>query len=60
MTLLVTLLIYILIAAVIWWAISLLPLPAPFGLIVRVVFAVVVVVFLLNLLAGGGLGLPLR
>lgn len=58
MNLLFTLLIYLLILGVIYWVITLLPLPAPFRTVAIVIFAVVVIVILLNFLMGGSLGLP--
>lgn len=58
MSLLITLLIYLLILGVIYWVITLLPLPAPFRTVAIVIFAVVVIVILLNFLMGGSLGLP--
>jgi hypothetical protein len=58
---LVDILIFCLIAGLIWWVITMIPLPPPFALIVRVVFAVICVIFIIELLlslvgTGGGLG----
>ena len=53
-SLLITLIIVGLILAIIWWAISQIPLPAPFGWVVRVVFALIVAIVLIDLLLGGG------
>ena len=61
-SILVTILIMCLIFGVLWWVISLIPLPAPFGQIARVVCALIVVIWLIYLLlplAGGGFGHPL-
>lgn len=52
LALLITLVIYGLILAIIWWAISQVPAPAPFSWVIRVVFALIVVIVLLNLLTG--------
>ena len=57
MNLLFTLLIYLLILGVVYWVITLLPLPAPFKTVAMVVFAILVIVLLFGLLTGG-LGLP--
>lgn len=57
--LLINLLILCLILGLVWWVIGLIPLPDPFGLIVRVVFAVICVIILIDMLLslGGGAGL---
>jgi hypothetical protein len=52
-SILITLLIVCLIAGVAIWAIGLIPLPAPFGVIARVVVGVIVLIYLIQLLAGG-------
>ena len=49
-SLLITLLIVLLIASVVWWIISQLPLPAPFAMIVRVVFALILLIWLISML----------
>lgn len=63
-SLLISLLIIFLILGVAWWIINLLPLPAPFGLIVQVVFVVIALIVVVDLLlgisGGGGRGLLLR
>lgn len=46
-SLLVTLLILALIAGLIWYVISLIPLPPPFGMVLRVVVVVVFVIILI-------------
>jgi hypothetical protein len=49
---------------IIWWAISQIPVPAPFAWIIRLVFVLIVAVvcidLLLNLLPAGGPGPGLR
>ena len=50
---LVTLLIVVLICALIYWVITLIPLPEPFKTIVTVIFALIVVIYLISLLLGG-------
>ena len=51
-----SLLIIGLILAIIWWAVTQVPVPEPFSWVIRVVFALVVVVILVSFLTGGGLG----
>lgn len=46
-SLLITLIIVGLILAIVWWAISQIPLPAPFNWIVRAVFALIIAVVLI-------------
>jgi len=58
---LVTILVMCIIFGLIWWILSIVPLPAPFAQIVRVVLAVIMVIWLIYLLlplAGGGFGHP--
>lgn len=55
MSVILTLIVYLAILAILWWVISSLPLPEPFGIVARVVFAVVAILLLLSLL-GGGIG----
>lgn len=60
LSLLISLIIWGLILAIIWWAISQIPVPAPFSWVIRVVFALIVVIILISLLAPeitGGIGL---
>lgn len=56
--LLITLLIFLIIAGLIWYVLSIIPLPEPFGRAARVVFLVIIclilVIWLLNFLPGGG------
>jgi hypothetical protein len=56
---LVTILVMCIIFGLIWWIFTLIPLPAPFGQIARVVIVVIFVVWLLYLLVPltGGLAL---
>lgn len=49
--LLIHLLIVVLIMALIWWVITQIPMPAPFGNIVRVVFVVICALILILFLA---------
>lgn len=53
LALLVTLIIWGLILAIVWWAISQIPVPAPFSWVIRVVFALIVVIILIQILMGG-------
>ena len=58
---LVTILVMCLIFGVVWWIITLIPLPAPFGRVAQVVIAVIFLIMLIYLLlplAGGGFGHP--
>jgi hypothetical protein len=60
---LVYILILCLIFGVIYYVLQMLPLPPPFALIVQVILALVMVLFLLDILLGGrwvGLGPPRR
>jgi hypothetical protein len=45
----------------IWWVITMIPLPAPFAQVARVVIAVIFIIWMIYLLlplAGGGFGHP--
>ena len=53
-SLLVTLVIVGLILAVIYWLLGTLPIPAPFNMAIRVIMALIVVVWLLSILLGHG------
>lgn len=63
--LLISLLILLAIFAVIWWILSMIPVPAPFVWIVRVIFAIIFLIALIEVLNGGfsllgsGIGHPL-
>ena len=48
MSILISLLIFILIAAIVFWIIGLLPLPAPFGQIAQAVALIVLLVYILQ------------
>jgi hypothetical protein len=52
-SLLVSLLILILIFAVFWWIVSLIPIPPPFTWIVQVVIAIIFLIALIETLTGG-------
>ena len=52
MELLISLLIFLVIASVVWWAVGMLPLPGPIRPIVLVILVVVFLVFLLGYLPG--------
>jgi hypothetical protein len=45
---LINLLIILCILGLVWWAISAIPMPAPFSIIVRVVFALIAIILLLG------------
>lgn len=60
---LILLLVYGLVFAVIYWAITQIPLPAPFAMVARVILALVAVILIINLilpLAGEGPNCPGR
>ena len=52
MELLVSLLVFLVIASVVWWAVGMLPLPAPIRPIVLVVIVLIFLVYLLGYLPG--------
>jgi hypothetical protein len=52
LSLLVSLLILLVIFAVIWWILSMIPVPPPFVWIVRVIFAIIFLICLISLLTG--------
>lgn len=58
LSILVSLLILLVIFAVCWWIISMVPIPAQFIWIVRVVFAIIFLIALIELLTGGYSILP--
>lgn len=58
LALLVTLIVWGVILAIIWWAISQIPVPPPFAWVIRVVFALIVIIMLIQILTGGDM-LPL-
>lgn len=53
LSLLISLLILLVIFAVIWWILSMIPVPPPFVWIVRVIFAVIFLICLIEVLQGG-------
>jgi hypothetical protein len=57
-SILVTILVMCIIFGLLYWLISIIPLPAPFGQVARVVLAVIFVIWLIYLLLplAGGLG----
>ena len=52
MQLLISLLIFLVIASVVWWAVGMLPLPAPVRPIVLVILVIIFLVMMLNYLPG--------
>lgn len=55
---LITLIVYLAILAILWWLITSLPLPEPFGIVAKVVFAIIAIALLFSLVGGiGPLGL---
>lgn len=61
LSLLVTILIMCLVFGLIWWIITLIPLPAPFAQVARVVIAVIFLIWVIYLLLpmAGGFGHPI-
>ena len=53
MGLLISLLIFLVIASVVWWAVGMLPLPNPIRPIVLVVIVLIFLVYMLGFLPGG-------
>ncbi len=51
-TLLVNLLVLVLVIGLIWWLLTQLPLPEPFGQAARIIFAVIAVIMVIYLLVG--------
>ena len=52
MQLLISLLIFLVIASVVWWAVGMLPLPAPLRPIVLVVMVIIFLIVMLGYLPG--------
>jgi phosphoglycerol transferase MdoB-like AlkP superfamily enzyme len=48
MSVIITLIVYLIVLALVYWLVSLLPLPAPFGLIVRVLFVLLAILVVLS------------
>lgn len=59
-SLLVTLCVWGLILAIVWWALSQIPMPEPFNWVARAVFALIVVLVLLSLVGAIDGGVALR
>ena len=57
---LIKMIIYLAVLAVLWWLISSLPLPEPFGIVAKCVFAILAIILLLSLVGGQSLDLGLR
>jgi len=53
LSLLVSLLILLVIFAVVWWILSMIPIPPPFVWVVRVIFAIIFLICFIELLTGG-------
>lgn len=49
---LITLIIYLAVLAILWWLITSLPLPEPFGIVAKVVFAIIAIALLFSLVGG--------
>jgi hypothetical protein len=60
LSILITILVACIIFGLIWWILSIIPLPPPFGQVARVVLAVIFCIWLIYLLLpmAGGLGHP--
>ena len=52
MGLLISLLVFLVIASVVWWAVGMLPLPGPIRPIILVVLVIIFLVMLLGMLPG--------
>ena len=50
---LVSLVVFLIIASVVWWAVGMLPLPTPIRPIILVVLVLFFLIFLLGMLPGG-------
>ena len=57
LNLLVTLLILVLVFGLVWWVVSLIPLPAPFATVAQALVAVIFIIILLGV-AFGGVSMP--
>jgi hypothetical protein len=58
MGLLINLLVLLLICGLIYWIITLIPLPPPFKNIALIIFGIIVIIYLISMLTGNSLGLP--
>ena len=52
LSLLISLLILCLILGIVWWILSMIPIPPPFVWVVRVVFAIICLIALISLFTG--------
>ena len=52
MEILISLLVFLVIASVVWWAVGMLPLPGPIRPIILVVLVIIFLVYLLGMLPG--------
>jgi hypothetical protein len=57
LSLLVSILVLCVILAIFWWILSMIPIPAEFAWVVRVLVAIIFLIALISLL-GGGWGFP--
>ena len=48
MNIIINLIVYLIVFGIIWWAVNLLPLPAPIGQIVRVLFIILLILIILS------------
>ena len=48
MTIILTLIVYLVVIGLLWWLTTLLPLPAPFPLIIQVLFVIAAILLLLG------------
>ena len=55
----VSIIVTLLVLGLIWWLISFLPIPAPFGQIIQVLFIILAILAVLSVFGvGSGLGIP--
>ena len=52
MSVLISILVFCIVAGLIWYLVGLLPLPAPFGEVVRVVLIIIAILWLIGTLTG--------
>ena len=48
MNIIINLIVYLIVFGLIWWVVNLLPLPAPIGQIVRVLFIILLILIILS------------
>ena len=58
MTIIITLIVYLIVLGLLYWLVSLIPLPAPFGQLVQVLFVILAVLVVLSAFGIIGGGLP--